>query len=173
MMRLFSIAMLAGVLLLGSGCVRFPYGYSGDRHNFVSTEHQPLSLALTDTVTGETLWTLDVPVGKMAVIDLEHKTDWVPAQSPALPAEKIYWDLFDPGAILGSLRHEQALSGRPVILKVTVREDQTPAGDGAASPMVSAAMPAAPRNGPATPVAPAADGDPNVPAAVPPGPAVR
>ena len=171
-MRRFSVVcmLLVGAMLFAGCTTRFPYGRSADRHNFVSTRHQPLSLSLSDTTTGETIWTLDVPIGKMAVVEFDHNTDWVPAQSPALPAEKMYWDLFEPGSLIGTLRHEQDLPGRPVIMHVRVRdEDRSPAvaSSAAMTPMTSA--PGAAAAAPGAPVAPA---DPQATEAVPAGPAV-
>jgi hypothetical protein len=122
MKRSVMFVALAAVVVLAGCTTRFPYYASFDRHNYISTPRQPLSLTLVDTLTGETLWHLDVPPGKMAVVDFEHKTDWVASQSPALPAEKITWDIVDPGDVIGWLEHEQKLSGNPVLLKVAVLE---------------------------------------------------
>ena len=120
------------VALLGGGCVHFPYGQSLDRHNFVSTPLQPVTLTLLDTYTGQTVWTLDVPVNKTAVIDLDHPAHWTADQTPHTPATKIRWGIFDTGTTLGMLKEKQYLSGNPVLLKWSIRqgvEEFTPPGE--------------------------------------------
>jgi len=124
----FTLAALGLVAVAIAGCsTRFPYGTSWDRHNFLSTPHQPVTLTLVDTVTGDELWKLNVPVNKMAVVDLEHKDDWTPGQTPAMPAHQIKWGVMDPGEALGSLPHTQQLNGNPVKLKMTLRPKESAA----------------------------------------------
>lgn len=134
MTRYVSMTIVTAVLLT-CGCARsysakFPYGRSIDRHNFVSTPHLPLTVTLKDTVTGEELLRIDVPVYKQLIIDLEHKKDWNATLTPALPAEYCTWDVVDSGRniaanIKGQLRNRLDLPGNPVILKVDVREAES------------------------------------------------
>lgn len=123
------IVLLAAVTLFTGGCTHFPYGMSLDKHNFVSTPHMPLTLTLVDTYSGDTVWSLDVPVNKMAVVNFDHSDHWTAAQPAALPAKKIKWDIFEPDRRYGFLKNEQKLSGNPVLLKVSIREkgDEEPA----------------------------------------------
>jgi hypothetical protein len=39
-------------------------GYSANQFTYVSTEWQPYTISVIDTTTGETVWTVDVPVGR-------------------------------------------------------------------------------------------------------------
>lgn len=123
---------VAGLVAL-TGCaanVNFPYWASLDKHNFVSTPNMPLTLTLVNSNTGQTVWSLDVPVGKMAVVDFDGDARWTPAQTPGMPADKIQWDLFDPGDRIGTLDYEKELDGGPVVLKVSVRSTEVEPGPG-------------------------------------------
>jgi len=113
----------AGLLAVIVGCsANFPYGMSLNRHNFTSTHHMPMRLELMDTITGETVWSLDVPVGEEAIVEFENPDTWQASQRGAAPAEEVRWDIVDPDAKLADLQHSQELSGRPVVLKVRRRE---------------------------------------------------
>jgi hypothetical protein len=136
-MKRIALILVAAACLLTAGCgavdsTRFPYGASKDRHNFHSTWETPYNLALVDRVTGETVWALEVPVGKMAVVDLEHTQDWTPSLYGANPAHSIRWGLFDPNMPVGVLLKQQDLSGRPVALKVTLRDERLATAPGSA-----------------------------------------
>jgi hypothetical protein len=121
MKRIALVGFVAFMTLAGCS-TKFPYGTSWDRHNFVSTAHMPLTLTLVDTVTGDTVWALDIPVGKQAVVDFEHDQDWTAAQSPATPASSMRWQILDLDSAIANLENEEQLSGNPVLLKVSVRE---------------------------------------------------
>lgn len=121
-MTRFALVGFVALLTLAGCSTKFPYGTSWDRHNFVSTAHMPLTLTLVDTITGDTVWTLDVPVGKQAVVDFEHDEDWTAAQSPATPPSSMRWQVLDLDSAVANLDNEQKLSGNPVLLKVSVRE---------------------------------------------------
>ncbi|MBI1373033.1 MAG: hypothetical protein GC159_09755 [Phycisphaera sp.] len=126
-------AATAVTLLLGAaGCsTHFPYGRSIDRHNFESTPLLPVTLTLVDSVTHETLWSLDVPVGKMAVVDLEHKHDNTAQQTAAEPAYKMRWAVLDTGTTFADLPNTLELPGNPVLLKMTHRAPESVAKKGA------------------------------------------
>lgn len=119
-MRLMGLMIVGG--LLSGGCTHFPTGSSLDKHMYVSTPEMPLSLKLLDTSTGEVVWSLDVPIYKKAVIDLDHDDKWTPAQTPHIPATEIKWGIFEPDSRFGQLENSQKLSGNPVLLKVSIRE---------------------------------------------------
>jgi len=132
MKRTIGLTGLLCLLIVVTGCIssRFPYMGSYDRHNFVSTTDMPLTVTLRDTVTGEDLINVDVPVGRMLVIDLEHKEDWTASQGNAMVAEKVAWEVLDVGTIMpGFLANKMQLPGNAVMLKVTVR-DAEPTGKG-------------------------------------------
>lgn len=121
------LAMSALALALAAtGCVKFPYGSSIDKHNFVSTPSRPLTISVEDALTRDELLRIDVPVGKKLVIDFGHKTDWSGGPSSAMSAETVRWQVLPPGKTFkGQLRNEMALSGNPVRMKVTIREPQS------------------------------------------------
>ena len=108
------------LVLFVAGCkTSFPYGASLDRHNFLSTPSNPLSLALEDAITGEELLRIDVPVGKMLVIDFERRVDWAPAQTPGLPAHRVEWDIVEPDRVVKAyLSNGMDLPGNPVRMRM-------------------------------------------------------
>ena len=114
---------LAAVLGAVAACsASFPYGMSLDRHNFTSSHHLPKRVKLVDTTNGETVWSLDVPVGKKAVVDFETDSTWNASLRGAFPASKVYWDVMPPDTKLAKLEHSKELSGRPVRLEQEIRE---------------------------------------------------
>jgi hypothetical protein len=144
-MRHSLAAILLASTLASAGCsidsaftgldsARFPYGASKDRHNFLSTEHRPIDLMLIDTVTGEQVWELSVPVGRMAIVDLDHKEDWNTSLYGSAPAFRIRWQIMDPGALIAYLDEKQELDGHPVVLKMQIRERTTVASGPRAEP---------------------------------------
>lgn len=83
--RFFSSAVAAGALVL-AGCGYYEGGNmrSMDRHVFVSTSWQPKTVNLVDTRNGETIWSVDVPVGQklaMEFVDNKNVVDERPANS--------------------------------------------------------------------------------------------
>lgn len=191
MMR-HALFMLLAVVLLTGGCARsysakFPYGRSIDRHNFVSTPDLPLTVTLKDTITGEELLRVDVPVYKQLIIDLEHKKDWNATLTPALPAETCTWDVVDAGRNIaaqwdGKLKNRMNLPGNPVILKVDIRETESAtqiasnqykpvAPTDSGQPQYQPVGPATPAPTPPAPPAPA-PAQPTQPDATSSGPAV-
>lgn len=121
---------LAAALGAVAACsASFPYGMSLDRHNFTSSHHLPKRVKLVDTTNGETVWSLDVPVGKKAVVDFETDSTGNASLRGAFPANKVYWDVMPPDTKLAKLQHSKELSGRPVRLEQEIREIN-PAVDG-------------------------------------------
>lgn len=121
--KLLSLLLVAGALAATAACsANFPYGMSLNRHNFVSTHHIPLRLELVDTVNGETVWTLNVPAGKQAVVEFENPDTWDASQRGAKPANEVRWEILETDAKIAKLENTKDLSGRPVLLKVHKRE---------------------------------------------------
>lgn len=121
--KLLATAAAALALFTGStGCVHSPYGMSLDRHNYTSTPHTPLTLTLVDTMTGETVWSIDVPMLKKVVIDVDHDDHWTTSLTPTTRPNEIRWGIFEPDQRFGVLTEKQKLSGNPVVLKVSIRE---------------------------------------------------
>ncbi|MBX3322421.1 MAG: hypothetical protein KF757_05470 [Phycisphaeraceae bacterium] len=66
------LVAVCGVMAFAGGCLG-PYEPGGpmmsdDQFTYVSTEWEPVTVILTDTRTGEELWTAEVPVGKKLTI---------------------------------------------------------------------------------------------------------
>ncbi|MBC7835994.1 MAG: hypothetical protein H7Y88_12975 [Phycisphaerales bacterium] len=99
-----------GVLCIGAaalGACYYPGGpwYSADRYTYVSTAWQPQTITLTDTRTGEVIWSQDVPVGKQLVIDFtseDSTSDVNPVVDPAHP-DMMEWEIMDAGTRFGQL----------------------------------------------------------------------
>jgi len=67
------IAALAGGLSLGA-CSNFSPGGSGfseDRFTYASTEWSPKTVELIDTRNGQTMWSVDVPVGQKLTLNFD------------------------------------------------------------------------------------------------------
>ncbi len=67
--RCLTLACSAGALLAASGCYKEGgVGISNDTHVYVSTSHQPKTITLVDTRTGDAFWSQEVPVGKKLIV---------------------------------------------------------------------------------------------------------
>lgn len=63
-----SLVALLGASGLG-GCYKDGgMGFSSDTYSYSSTSWQPWTVSLVDTRTGESLWSVDVPVGKRLIV---------------------------------------------------------------------------------------------------------
>lgn len=120
--------LLLSAVVLPAGCVNAPYGMSLDRHNFGSTVQNPRRVTLIDSTNGETVWSMDVPVGQTLVMDFEQPATWTQSEfTGAQPADRVTWGLFETGETFGSLDEEVPLpSGNPVYLRVEERELEEP-----------------------------------------------
>lgn len=67
--RLACLAVALAASVLSTGC-HYEGGplYSADRFTYVSREWQPWTVSLIDTRTGESVWSVDVPVGQKLVL---------------------------------------------------------------------------------------------------------
>jgi hypothetical protein len=98
-------ALLLGALAAGACSVP---GYweggsraSNDLHTYVSRPYAPKTISLVNTVTGETLWSVDVPVGKQLVIRFnDNKTD-DPVNSSIM-----WWDIMEVSTDYRSLQNK-------------------------------------------------------------------
>ena len=98
------VMAMAGVLALG-GCY-----YEGgplssqDRFTYVSRPFQPWTVDLVDVRTGETIWSVDVPVGQQLVVDFQAaksgqtKDPWRP--------DTMLWDVMPEGRRFGALANK-------------------------------------------------------------------
>lgn len=74
-------------------------GASEDKFVYVSRPHEPKTITLVDTRTGESLWTMDVPVGRKLVLDFEE------GEAPDTPnrPDLMRWELMQDSDLLGRL----------------------------------------------------------------------
>jgi hypothetical protein len=80
--KLFLSAILASATLTLPGC-------RTEFYNYISTPDAPQTVSLKDTRTGETLWTVEVPVGrKLHVVFLQQ-----PGRAEAQGWDEMQWDL--------------------------------------------------------------------------------
>lgn len=104
--------VITGAVLLSAslaGCGYYEGGNmrSLDRHVYVSTTWQPKTVNLVDTRTGETVWSMDVPVGQklaMEFVDNERVIDSRPHDA-WLP-DTMRWGLGDSKNTSMSLANE-------------------------------------------------------------------
>ncbi|MEM1423321.1 MAG: hypothetical protein AAGH64_04885, partial [Planctomycetota bacterium] len=61
-------------LMLGACHLEGGPRWSADRYTYVSREWQPKTVSLIDTRTGETTWSVDVPVGQQLVVGFSKGT---------------------------------------------------------------------------------------------------
>ena len=66
---------------------------------YPSSVHNPKTLTIVDTRTSETIFTIDIPVGKQLVIDFEEGQGDDPLKTPDLMRYRI----FDLGVTIGKL----------------------------------------------------------------------
>lgn len=97
-----AISLLAGSAL--SGCSSYQtYGpwWSGNAPlTFESTPHQPKTLSLIDIRTGETLWSVDVPVGKELVVKFRENVNKGETMTDVME-----WGILDFNAHSGDLEN--------------------------------------------------------------------
>ncbi|MFA6046730.1 MAG: hypothetical protein WC718_17230 [Phycisphaerales bacterium] len=85
------LALLAAALgsaLLLPGC-------SHERYSYASTAHVPLSIAMKNTTTGETVWSYDVPVGQQLNLTFQRDADLADAQG----YDDMVWTVCDLGKV--------------------------------------------------------------------------
>jgi len=125
-----TLAALALALTLSVGCSR-------DRHEINSTYHLPATLTLIDTVTDQTVWSMDIPPGQRLVYDFNYDNSHNEAlKSPNVPPSTMTWWTYPANvqANYGNYNTGKALdsdtvelSGRPVLQRITYREATAPA----------------------------------------------
>lgn len=97
---LLSAALLGGPLA-GSACFynEGGLGMSEDKHVYVSRSHQPWTVTVRDTRTGQAFWSVDVPVGKKLVVQ------FLPGQGSEnkYTPDLMQWGLMDEDTGYGNL----------------------------------------------------------------------
>lgn len=109
--RPLAAATILASLALSAGCY-----YEGgplrsiDRFTYVSTSWQPKTVTLIDTRTGESMWSVDIPVGQQLVIDFNSSTreadntQWLP--------DDAQWDLMPDNRRHGTLHNKMKVPPR-------------------------------------------------------------
>ena len=103
---------------------------STDTHVFYSYTYRPTTFSLVDVTTKESLWTMDIPVGKKLAVDFEGKQEHHELfQNRVTPATKMKWRLLDHEAEREPIYipNNKAngtieLPGRPVMIQISYRE---------------------------------------------------
>lgn len=167
--RVMVVALFTTLPLLPlAGCAweQVGLGYADGRFSYASTPDYPYNVSLVNTVTGEVLWTYEVPVGKQLNIRFLEAYD-----AKASGQDVMKWDLSPIGRATNTLANSMPCPAAPSrILKVYVRDrpENYPA-----TAQQTAAAPAtttpAPAPAPVTP--PPADVTPASPASSTPAPA--
>ena len=88
-------AVLAACLTLAL----FATGCSKDIHVFRSTELSPKNVAIVSAVSGETLWSINVPEGQQLRLDFDRPGGNEVYRSPDVPATSVKWELWSLDAI--------------------------------------------------------------------------
>lgn len=134
--RPVAVASLSALVALGAGCAGPGHAYRGyhdeggtgmsqDTFVYVSRPHEPKTITLIDTRSGEALWTMDVPVGSKLVIDFEaDESEGVP-ERPDL----MRWELMNDTDLLGRLDNAMPVPAATARrLDVTLRPGPETAG---------------------------------------------
>lgn len=92
--RICAIPSLAAAILAPSGCYsEGGLGWSEDQYCYVSRPHQPWTVTLKDTRTGQEVWSVEVPVGKQLVVHFLPGTGVPGGYMP----DTMEWALMDEG----------------------------------------------------------------------------
>jgi len=96
-----AMACAAAVAILAvQGCYKpGGSGFSLDTFTYYGTPHQPVTVTIIDTRTGETAWSYEVPVGRQ--LTLKFLDDYAPENT--LTPTKLTWQEFELGTTSGTL----------------------------------------------------------------------
>lgn len=105
-MGLLSVPLIAGL----AGCAGEGGSYwSDDRYVFASRSWQPKTVTLIDTRTGESLWSVDVPVGKELHVGFSQGTG-----PNEYKPDEVVWEMWEDGRRFGSKDNRMPCPGRDV-----------------------------------------------------------
>jgi hypothetical protein len=130
--RFAATALLAAVLAM-AGCWYPGYRPGGpqasrDQYTYPSTVDTPQSVRLTNTVTGQTLWEVDIPIGKQLVVWFFDGQKTGDASNPSV----MRWEIMNLGHESGDLDNAMPVPG-PGVRRVDTFTRTSPAGGGTAS----------------------------------------
>ncbi len=104
--RLTVLALFAAAMS-GGGCAsEGGMGYSADRFVYRSHEWQPWTVSLVDTRTGESLWTVDVPVGRQLTLGFRQG-----AGPNEYKPDMMYWGLTENGRAISKKANQLPVPG--------------------------------------------------------------
>ncbi len=134
MTRLMSTLALALLFVATTGCA----SYSEDRAVYHSTYMSPKTVHVTDVISGEAVWTYDVPPGHILMVEFDVGSGNLESirQERGYPT-RMEWALYPENAGRSLLRKnhfrgsfvengEQPLQGRPVRLGFTIGQPIDP-----------------------------------------------
>lgn len=134
MTRLMSTLALAVLFVASTGCA----SYSEDRAVYHSTYMSPKTVHVTDVITGEAVWTYDVPPGHVLMVEFDVGAGTLESirQERGYPT-RMEWALYPEQAGRSLLRKNhfrgssvergtQPLQSRPIRLGFTVGEPVDP-----------------------------------------------
>lgn len=114
--------------------------HSADQHTFASSQLRPTNVAVVDTLTGRTIWRMEVPIGHELVIDFDRQgLEREGTRISKLPPNELTWHLYeiykpydDADHRVGEAVAEQTvtLSDNPLRLQVTYRNGSAISGEG-------------------------------------------
>lgn len=110
-MRRPLLCLAVGMLACTLGGCAYTEGGPGasiDQHTYVSTSWRPVTISLLDTRTGQTFWSVDVPVGKQVVLAFRKDQG---AKNTAAP-DLMKWEIMDDDASYGALDNSLAVPGK-------------------------------------------------------------
>jgi len=126
---LFSNARSIKAVLLALALMLTACAASYDKQVFRSTEDLPTTVEVYEPLTGNSLWTKDIPVGHTLSVDFNGWGDIGPFAVRKNPATSMKWKLSKTGSFWPVESDKIDLPGRPVSTKVTYRprsESQVP-----------------------------------------------
>ena len=127
------VILLLGVFavtMLVLGCKgRVPFGYSFDRHEFLSTYDRPMTIVLERRSDGQELWRKDIPVGQRLVMEFGRESDdtregVTMGLESHMPADWVTWELVDdPNSWMDNeLANRVELDGEPIRMRMVIRQ---------------------------------------------------
>jgi hypothetical protein len=107
-------------MLLAGGC-------SLDRHVIRSTPDQPLSISIVQVVSGEELWSMDIPKNQQLVLDFNGDTG-SPFTFDRSPATQFAWELQTTSGKTDDVTDTGMvnLSGQPIMMVVAITPGAAP-----------------------------------------------
>jgi len=138
--------LFAAVLVFAAGLV----GCSADRQVVRSTAAVPRSAAVIDTVTRQTIWSMDVPVGHTLVFNADNKHDLAAMRQANTPATTMSWKLYSTAEVETAYIDTNnyinkptvdagviELTGNPILIDVTLNTPVKPTVSPELAPPVS------------------------------------